>query len=206
MAKPKGTRREAAPSPTPGTEVGGIYVSGKLVIITVVLLAVFAAGFSWWFRYSSTRRTTRFWGGQNARLIRDAKRIHLVTLGPMGPDHVHDANAAFADHYHVLDGLVGVVERREVTESRGLVHLRTELLMDRSYESFSGVLGSASDWKYGLEFRDAETSPPLVIFFSADCRRLQRHPPAVGTGVAELAPDFATGLKTVFEEWRNAER
>jgi hypothetical protein len=124
----------------------------------------------------------------------------------MSPDHDHDPNTNFPNHYHVLDGLVRVVDRREVTESHGLVHMRRELLMDLSYESFAGVLGSADDWKYGLEFRDVETSPPLVLFFSADCRRLLRHPPTVGTGVAAPAPDFAAGLKTVFEEWRTAER
>jgi hypothetical protein len=206
MAKPKGTRREARSAANSAADDGGIYVSGKLVITTVVVLAVLAAGFSWWYRYSSTRQSTRFWGGQNARLIRDAKHVHLITLGPLGADHVHEPNATFADHYHVPDGLVAVVERRVVTEAPGLIHLRTELLVDRSFETHSGVLASASDWRYGLEFRDAETNPPLVVFFTADCRRLMRYPPTTGSGVASLTPDFAAGLATVFDEWRKAGR
>jgi hypothetical protein len=206
MAKPKGTHGGSRPAPAPTADDGGIYVSGKLVIITVVVLAVLGAGFSWWYRYSSTRHATRFWGGENARLIRDAKHVHLIRVGPMGPVHVHDPNAAFADHYHVPDGLVGVVDRREVTQAPGLIHLRNELVMDRSYESHTGVLAPASEWQYGLEFRDADTNSPFVVFFSGDCRRLMRYPPTIGPGVASLTPKFAAGLKTVFEEWRTAER
>jgi hypothetical protein len=206
MAKPKGTPGATRTAPAPTGDDGGLYVSGKLVIITVVVLAVLGAGFSWWYRYSSTRRSARFWGGQNARLIRDAAHVHLVTVGPMGPEHVHEPNAAFADHYHVLDGLVKVDHRHKVSQAPGLVHLRNELLMDRSFESHNEVLGADDDWKYGLEFRDLETNPPLVIFFSADCRRLLRYPPSSGTGIATLAPDFAAGLQSVFNEWRKAER
>jgi hypothetical protein len=202
MAKPKGTQRNPHAIQPQTADDGGIYVSGKLVIVVVLLLAFAGAGFSWWYRYSSTRESVRFWGGQNASLIRDAQLVHLITVGPMDPDHVHDPNAVYADHYHVPDGLVGVLERRDVTHAPGLVHLRRELLMDRNFESHNGVLASANDWQYGLEFRDAETSLPFVVFFTADCRRLLRYPSTIGPGVAKLEPTFAEGLKSVLDEWR----
>jgi hypothetical protein len=206
MAKQKGTPK-SSPQQLPADEVGGAYVSGKLVISTIVAVAVLAAGFSWWFRYSATRQAARFWGPQHV-LVRDAKNVQLVTLGPMGADesHVHDSESTFADHYHTMEGVVKVVDRRDVTDSHGLIHLRTELLQDRSYEWATNAPAATVDWKYGLEFRDATTSPPLLVLFSSDCRRLLRHPPTIGSGAAILSPSFADGLKTVFTEWQTEQR
>ena len=205
MTKQKGTPK-APQQYGPATDAGGVYVSGKLVITVIVAVALLGAGFSWWSRYTATRRTAQFWGSQNVLLIRDAKNVQLISVGPMGPDHVHNAGDTFADHYHIIDGLVRVIDRRDVSQSPGLINLRDGLLLDRSYEAHSGVLASANDWQYGLEFRDSLTSPPLVILFSADCRRLLRHPPTIGPGVATLAPNFAEGLKKVFTEWQAAKR
>jgi hypothetical protein len=183
---------------------GGVFVSGKLVITAVVALALLGAAFSWWFRYSSTRRAAQFWGPQNVLLIRDGANVQLLTVGPMGDDepHVHDPDSLYLDHYHTLAGVVSVRDRRDATQAHGLVHLRNELLMDRSFQEDDGSIPPINDWKFGLEFRESEASPPLLILFSADGRRLLRHPPTVGSGLAEVAPSFADGLTTVFTEWQ----
>jgi len=206
MAKQKG-RQKSAPQPVPAENDRGVYVSGKLVISTIVAVAVLAAGFSWWFRYTATRQAAQFWGPQHV-VIRDAENVQLITLGLMAADeeHVHDSVSTFADHYHTMGGVVRVNDRRDVSEAHGLIHLRNELLLDRSYDRSAGAPVAPSDWKYGLEFRDAPTSPPLLVLFSGDFRRLLRHPPTIGSGSAELSPSFAKGLKTVIDEWQAEKR
>ena len=49
-------------------------LSGKLVIIGIVGVALAGAGAGWWFRYNATHRAAEFWGPQAVRLIRDAHR------------------------------------------------------------------------------------------------------------------------------------
>jgi hypothetical protein len=209
MAKHKGNKgsQNARQQPAPEDD-GGIYVSGKLVISAVVVIALLAAGFSWWFRYTSTRRAAQFWGPQNVLLIRDAPHVQLLNVGPMAESdsHAHDPNTVFADHYHTLGGVVRVASRRDASQLHGLIHLRHELLMDRSVQADNAALPAAESWRYGLEFRSTPEGPPLVVLFSEDCRRMLRHPPSVGTGLANATANFAEGLKTVFAEWEKQSR
>ena len=177
-------------------------ISGKVVIVTIGLVAILAAGFSWWFRYSSTVRAAKFWGPVGVELIRNpGSSVQLIHVQPMGDTgHEHNSGGGFADHYHTLGGVVEVVDRRDVTRAHGLVHLRNELLMDRSFHEELSK-SAADDWRTGLEFRDAAGSAPLVVFFSADCRRMMRIPAGQGADFATTSSEFAEGLNVVFTEW-----
>jgi hypothetical protein len=180
-------------------------ISGKLVILTVVGLALIGGGFSWWFRYTATHRAAIFWGPEAVRLIREAPAVYWIVLGPIEDEaaHVHVADNPFADHYHTLGGAWRVAERREITNARGLIHLRNELLMDRSFRAEDGLPPATGNWQSALEFRGSPANPPLVIFFTDDCRQMMRHPPVRGATLAVPSDVLADGLKTVFQEWRS---
>jgi hypothetical protein len=189
----------------PAAEDSGAYVSGRLVIITIVILALAAAGFSWWFRYTSTRRAARFWGDDAVRLIRDAPTVYLLDLGPMDAavPHAHDPDRRLPDHFHAAGGLWTVSNRRDISQAHGLTHLRNHLLLDRNLGEapWGAVVGEV--WRTGLEFHSDE-GPPLVILLSPDCSVLLRHLPGRGDDRAQrMEAAMAAGMRTVFAEWRS---
>ena len=49
-------------------------VSGKLIILGILAVALLAAGISWVFRYNATHHAAGFWGSKAARLIRAISR------------------------------------------------------------------------------------------------------------------------------------
>ena len=164
------------------------YISGKLVIITIVAVAVTAAGASWWFRYAATHRAVQFWGPDAARLIRDAPSVHLVLLPAAEPRE-----------------LVGEVPIEfDISHARGLTHLRHALLEDRSFDWST----PSDDWRLerdfvgrrALEFRGGKFEG-VTILFSADWRQAaalgddQRPQRIVST------QPIAEGLATMFAEF-----
>jgi hypothetical protein len=203
MTKHKGKRNDQRQSPRL-EDGGGTTVSGKWVILAVVALALFGAGFSWWHRYTSTRMAARFWGPQHSSLIRNPANVQLITVRPMSDteSHNHEPTSQFPDHYHTLAGVVRVTERRDITQAHGLSHLRNELLMDRSFQPDELGAATADVWRSGLEFRDGADGAPLVLLFSKDGRRMLRHPPTVGTSLANTSTRFAEGWQIVLAEWK----
>jgi len=203
MAKQKGGPSKGR-QPQPAEDDGGIYVSGKLVIIIIVVLAVAGAGFSWWFRYMATRRAARFWGPGAVLLIRDAPTVYLIDVGPMdaAAEHAHDPGSRLPDHFHAAGGLWTVIDRRDVSRAHGLTHVREGLLLDRNLTDvgLSEVLGET--WRSGLEFR-AEGARPLLILFSSDYKSLLGQGPDLGDRAQRIVP-IAAWLETVFDDWRSA--
>jgi hypothetical protein len=90
-------------------------VSGKLVIVGILTVAVVAAGVSWWFRFHATHNAAGFWGPETARLISDSTSVKLMHI---------DRNA---------EGLITTSVTRDVSHSPGITHLRTALLEDRNF-------------------------------------------------------------------------
>src|SRR4051794_4880249 len=73
---PKATTAEDLPPSSVST------ISGKLLIIGILVLALVAAAASWWFRHNATHRAAKFWGPEAAILIRDAPNVELLVLQP----------------------------------------------------------------------------------------------------------------------------
>jgi hypothetical protein len=74
--------------------------------------------------------------------------------------------------------------------------------MDRSFQPDELGAATADVWRSGLEFRDAADGPPLVLLFSEGGRRMLRHPPTVGTSLANTSARFAEGWQIVLAEWK----
>jgi hypothetical protein len=141
--------------------VPGPRVSGTLIIVGILTLAVAAAGTSWWFRYTSTHRAAKFWGPKVSKLIRDAPEIRFTfTIG------------AVIDEPETTD----LFERNgnpgnkvTVSKAKGMAHLRNALLEDPNFvwnEPTPKEIPPAS-WK--LTFRDPATNEEAAIGFTKDC-------------------------------------
>jgi hypothetical protein len=127
-------------------------ISGKLVIIGVLSVAIGGALLSWWFRYAATHRTAVFWGPEVSVLIRDAPLVESWNNSDLNGGIVSSAAP-----------LVKNSELRDVSFARGLLHMRTALLEDRSYDWPPEPLRRGMKWTHGLVFR-ADGRGELILF------------------------------------------
>ena len=124
--------------------------SGKRLILGVFVVALAAAAASWWYRYAGTHRAAQFWGPQAAELIRDAPRVTLRSDDP------------------AIEGNNPADLPRDISSAHGLIHLRTALLQDESYD-WSAKGPADSNWSSSLVFEETEGAEPrVVILFSPD--------------------------------------
>ena len=163
-------------------------VSGKLVILTLLAVAIPAAGASWWFRYTSTHQAAEFWGPEAARLIRDAPQVELLKLAP------NMSTEAGQNEVKLHGEIYSIALRRDASAAPGLTHLRNALLLDRSYE-FNVVFEPPTPhrWRWALTFREAQKSATLL--FDDRCFIICLE----GNGVTSCRP-IAKGLSEVFAE------
>jgi len=133
--------------------------SGKLVIIGIVFVALWAAGISWYFRYQATHRAVKLWGPEASVLIRDAP---VVILGNGG-------NTQGATHTGVQANIpaTGI----DVSRARGLTYLRNALLEDHNYDWTTGAkTPSDSPLSWWLKFKDPQSGKDAVVILSDDFR------------------------------------
>lgn len=125
-------------------------VSGKLVIITVLAIALAAAGASWWFRYNATRHAAGFWGGKIARLIRDAPHITLEQITRNN------------------EGLITTSVTRDVSRSPGITHLRAALLEDKSFNWPASEKAPSTPSGWLLKFSGDSPDEVARLWFTPD--------------------------------------
>jgi hypothetical protein len=176
-------------------------LSGKLVIVGILGVALAAAGTSWWFRYSATRRAAEFWGPRASMLIRNATLVELIELAPSA--ELGDTSGAFV--YTVVLGDESYFFRRrfDVSNARGLVHLRHALLEDRSFNWPSRDDIPDADWRWGLRFTASGSGPFVLeqsIWFSSNCRYLMPDGRTDETGRIISCQPIAAGLCEMFAE------
>jgi hypothetical protein len=150
--------------------------SGKLVILGILAVAVASAAASWWFRYEATHRAADFWGPDAAVLIRDAPGVLLIELRQLT---ALEANGPPSRSFAVgQDTYVAALER-DISQARGLLHLRNALLEDRSYAWDDPQLPwrDEIEWKWRLVFFGDR--PPKEIWFSSNARYAMREDGAV---------------------------
>jgi hypothetical protein len=134
-------------------------ISGKLVIISILVLGLMAAGVSWWFRYSATHRTAEFYGPE-VRLIRSAPIVELLRFEPIS------AGTFQTDE---LDRFLhSPTNRRDISSAPGLTHLRNALLEDRSYIWPPRPLRPDDTWQWILIFRNNRLGAGRILLFSPD--------------------------------------
>jgi hypothetical protein len=175
-------------------------ISGKLVIIGIVVVALWAAGISWWFRYNATHRAAKLWGADSAVLVRDAPEVtlHVMPYDPSDPQ----TSSRKSDI--------------DVSQARGLTYLRNALLEDHNFtwpNSNSERLNANDfhDWKWILEFRDPKNDKTVSMQFTKACTHAAPliWVPTKRIGIEKLTaiptdPLMAKGLREMFAEFTAA--
>ncbi|MEX2307619.1 MAG: hypothetical protein WD738_08510 [Pirellulales bacterium] len=132
-------------------------MSGRLVIIGIVSIALAAAAASWWFRYAATHRALEFWGPETARLIRDAPTVELNQSIP-----------PVASPASGTGGFLDSADGSDISHAPGLTHLRNALLEDRSFAWPPRPTTPRDTWHWLLLFRDARSNEAVFLWFSRD--------------------------------------
>jgi hypothetical protein len=165
---------------TPTTEK-----SGKPLIIGVLVLGLAAAAAAWWFRYSTTHKAVEFWGSQAAVLIRDAPRVTLRS------------DAASTD----AEGTAEPDVARDISQAKGLLHLRNAFLEDRNYD-WTAKGPADTNWGKSLVFERSEGAEPrVVVLFSPDFKWVGNGSAADPAKAAvATSASFAAGLEKFFAD------
>src|SRR2546423_4255155 len=82
--------------------------TGQVAVLTMITVAVMAAGFSWWWNYNRGRKSLEFYGSEAATLIRTAPQVEILRAEP-------ETNI-------------------DISHAPGLINARASLLSDASYE------------------------------------------------------------------------
>jgi len=101
----------------------GVFVArpnpGTLLVVGLLGLGLVAAGTGIWFQWQQTRRCLSFYGVENAASISRAPQVELWLL----------AQAAGDSH----TGRLRASRRLDISEAKGLVHLRRGLVEDANF-------------------------------------------------------------------------
>jgi hypothetical protein len=169
------------------SSAAGSTVSGKLVIIGILTVALTGAAVSWFFRYNATHRAAEYWGPETARLIRDAPIVEV--FNPTTPITIPSNDTA---------GVGGFIdETRDVSTAHGLVHLRTALLEDHSFDWPPKPVSPDVQWKHSLLFRNKGLGNTAILLFSPDFKLVNV---AGAKEMLSCAP-IAAGLREMFAEF-----
>jgi hypothetical protein len=128
----------------------GSAVSGKLVIVSILFVAIVAAGVSWGFRFYATHRAAGFWGPQAARLIRNSTTVKLSRID------------------RSPDGTVNPNTTRDVSNAHGITHLRNALLEDKSFDWLADNAAPNVEAAWRLQFVGDSPNEIAEVFFTAD--------------------------------------
>src|SRR4051812_23272187 len=149
------------------TESAAPQVSGKIIIGSVLFVAIAGALFSWFFRYNATHRSAKFWGSEAARLIRDAPVVEFCRNNP-NPDPA--ALSLPTKSFSQIHATVEPIDVRDESGAHGLAHLRTAILEDRSYVWPPQPYKAGTRWPWILNFRGNKENELVTLLFSLDCK------------------------------------
>lgn len=121
---------------------------GSLIVVGILAMAAGLAAFAVWFQWTQTRRCLGFFGPGIATAIQTAPRVEAWRLSPKStPDG--------------SGGRVVATSREDVSQARGLVHLRHGLVEDSNYAWSDRPAGRRpiGAWDVALAFYDTTPSP-----------------------------------------------
>jgi hypothetical protein len=166
-------------------------ISGGLVMIGILVVAVAAAATSWWFRYNATHRAAKFWGPEAAKLIRDATQVTVHYSPFISNETSMRANGA---------------SKIDVSHAHGLTHLRNALLEDQSFDWTTAdnpmlLPPEKADTVYWfISFHDLGTGKDVTIWLTDDFRRASHSDAEHKAHSVSTAP-IAKGLREMFAEF-----
>jgi len=179
--------------------------SGKLVIVTIVVVALGAATFAAWYQYRGQKNAMDFWGTTSAVLIAEAPQISIFELGEGSPteqeqDESEPAEAEEAEtaHPHSLeyaDRTWKVLTAKTGHEAPGIKNIRRALVQDTTFDWKTAPSDVEPDWQYAMAFTDNRNWATVLFDFETGRVALSG-----GKKSAPLDPAASKDLREFFAE------
>ena len=138
--------------------------AGTKLVLGIFGLAVTAGVLSWWYRYEAAHRSTTFWGPHFAELI--ARPADVTAFGLEAIPPTESSKEAFS----ILGKPYSPIDRKDITQTPGMVHLRNAILTDTNYRWDHEIAND--DWRWCLQF--AGNDRKATILFNEDFSILGR--------------------------------
>jgi len=186
--------RESPGVATPGLwrEMSMMQQSGNKLVLLMCALAAVAAAVGWWSRYASTHLAADFWGPETAALLQGPSQVELLKFD-------------IAENDLVAEQLAGrrIVSRHDISQAKGLTHLRSALVEDRNFVwdkkpggcKFSKP-GGCNPWAWGFRFHSENASTTVLL--SSDFSKLAKLHADSKTMTVISCPALVQPLTTYF--------
>jgi hypothetical protein len=138
-------------------------VSGRLIILATLALAVAMAGGAWRYQYQRSRQTAAFWGREGATLLIASPEVEFLELGE---------SVGLSDESPNVAGRA-ILATRPLSDKPGLIHLRYVFTQDANFPWETRrreAVDARHDWAYALRFADNERV--LVILLRRDLQEI----------------------------------
>ena len=176
---------------------------GKLVIVAILAVALFAAGFSAWYHYRGGHRTLDFWGTTSAVLIAEAPHVELLSLGEAGPieedaaetDSQAAGEAQASRALEFGDQSWKVLSSKDGGQARGMANVRRALVLDTTFDWNTPPDDDEPEWQYALGFNDKRNW--VTVLFDFETGRVAL---TGGKKTARLDPAANRELREFFAE------
>ncbi len=140
---------------------------GKLVVLFIFGISIVSGVFACWHFYEKGDQAKEFWGTETANLIYHAPKVELLKL------HVGDDLPADVIEEIDIEGKTrAVIVRIDVTNARGLIHLRGALIEDASFEWGKPRGNPIPVWDFVLRFKDEDKQAAIAIDLPSKRARL----------------------------------
>ena len=132
--------------------------SGTKLVVGLTCLALAAGALSWWYHFGARHRATEFWGGVAAPLIARPSQVEVLELFESASDPRGDWSLRLD-----LGRPYGAAGIRELSQARGMVHLRHALMSDLNYQWNEVPQPQSIDWRWCLRFHDSQGEALVVL-------------------------------------------
>ena len=164
-------------------------VSGKLLIILIFGTALVGGVATLWVQFDARRRSREFWGADNAVLINRAPKVELLRLTKASEPR-DDGSQVTIDNV-----TFEISERKDVSKTRGFVHVRDALIRDAGFEWDKARGDCVPQWDFALDFEKGDQK--AIVAIDLNCERVQL---VAGGQEASIGPTMS-GIKN----WLDAE-
>lgn len=167
-------------------------LSGKVVILGIFGVALAGAVATIWFQYNARRRSREFWGPDNALAIGRAATVELCRLKPPAVEKADDAKQIS------IGGIqFDLVEAKDISKAKGLVHVRDALIRDSAFDWDKQRGECQAEWQYVFRFLGDEATVHVAL--DTHCRRLKLLPDGDDVSISPMY----RGLKELIDREMN---
>ncbi len=164
--------------------------SGRNAVAAIIVLAALATAWNLGYQRSRVRRAMDLWGNDHAELILNAPRAELMRLAPLDAA----AEAVARETVEFRGQRLRMIERRDVHNAPGFIHVRASLVEDRTFNWSDRSRADDATWEYAIRF--IEEPRRATVLISPASRRVA----LAETGVAASIGPSVEALTKFFRE------